>query len=122
MIDRVAEAFGMPKTQLALKRSLALPEHVKPDRLQLVGLQFTSHRGTKCPLQSELNVSVGGAAKALGSACPNAPAVPDGHAATRRSFIVGDHLRLESSVNPTDGWITSAATPYSPANPLRWRC
>jgi sarcosine oxidase subunit alpha len=50
------------------KRSLSLPEHLKSDRLQLVGL--SAERGDR--------------------------------------IVVGCHLRVKDSGQPTDGWITSA--------------
>jgi sarcosine oxidase subunit alpha len=60
------------------KRSLALPENKKPDRLQLVGLaQATGH-----------------------------------------SFVIGSHLRLPDSKNPTDGWITSAGHSVMTSEPI----
>lgn len=60
------------------KRSLTLPEHQRPDRLQLVGLQGT-------------------------------------HGA---EFVIGSHLRLPGSTEPTDGWITSAGTTVAADQPI----
>jgi sarcosine oxidase subunit alpha len=60
------------------KRSLRLPENMRPDRLQLIGLQ--GERG--------------------------------------RPFIVGSHLRLSTSVEVTDGWITSAGVSVVTQEPI----
>jgi sarcosine oxidase, subunit alpha len=60
------------------KRSLRLPEHLRSDRLQLVGL----------------------------TGRPEQP------------FIVGGHLRVQGSTEPTDGWITSATTTVSSGQPI----
>jgi len=60
------------------KRSLALPENLRSDRLQLVGL--TMEPG--------------------------------------RIFVVGSHLRLADSRDPSDGWITSAGTMASTGDPI----
>ena len=65
------------------KRSLALTENVRPDRLQLVGLQ---------------PVGSGGAAAG--------------------AIIVGSHLRVPDSREPTDGWVTSAGRSVHSGDPI----
>jgi sarcosine oxidase subunit alpha len=60
------------------KRSLKLPEHLRSDRLQLVGLSAT----------------------------------PESR------FVVGSHLRVMGSTEPTDGWITSAGTSVMTHEPI----
>ena len=60
------------------KRSLTLPEHTRPDRLQLVGLQGTDST----------------------------------------EFVIGSHLRVPGSTEPTDGWITSACTTVADGKPI----
>ena len=67
------------------KRSLTLPEHVKPDRLQLVGLKIAA--GSRAETMVE-------------------------------PFIIGSHLRFESSRNATDGWITSAGLAVLTGEPI----
>jgi sarcosine oxidase subunit alpha len=74
--------FGKPaaskQSHYIGKRSLTLPEHVRPDRLQLIGL-------------------AGEGAAAL---------------------VVGSHLRLPGSGEPTDGWVTSAGTLSTDGTPV----
>jgi sarcosine oxidase subunit alpha len=74
--------FGKPAASKAIhyigKRSLTLPENVRPDRLQLIGL--TGEGPTP--------------------------------------FLVGSHLRLTGSSEPTDGWITSAGLLSTDGNPV----
>jgi glycine cleavage system aminomethyltransferase T len=121
------------------KRSLTLPEHVKGDRLQLVGLVMTSPapraRGSltaggrrpsweesdERPATDLTRVDAAwrdGAVRAPGGTALNHPperqsATPDG-----RPFIIGSHLRLPDSTNATDGWITSAGVAATTGEPL----
>jgi sarcosine oxidase, subunit alpha len=73
------------------KRSLALPEHLRPDRLQLVGVVPAS----PAPERSAARRTAAGGA-----------------------LIVGSHLRLPDSRHATDGWITSAGIATLTGEPI----
>jgi sarcosine oxidase subunit alpha len=71
------------------RRSLSLPENIRPDRLQLVGLE---------PVAS---------GRAGNSASAQNP-----------PYLVGSHLRIDNSNQPTDGWITSAGLGVLSGEPI----
>jgi sarcosine oxidase, subunit alpha len=105
------------------KRSLTLPEHVKPHRLQLVGLLMvdptSGEKNTKPPADGAhlaAGASCGGAVRALGVTAINAPVARV--VAGRPSFIIGSHLRLMNSTQATDGWITSAGIETLTGQPI----
>ena len=116
------------------KRSLTLPEHVKPDRLQLVGLRPTpAGRGSDFFIYStekKQNPAAGGAWSGAPGTCGGAvralgPMALGSVAASRpadttaaKPFVIGSHLRLPESKNPTDGWITSAGTAVFSGEPI----
>ncbi len=121
------------------KRSLTLPEHVRPDRLQLVGLILNatcdrSLRGRErdfSPLAEgerksanadgaffNPNVSCGGAVRALGATAFNAAAVGASGVIAANAFFVGSHLRQANSAQATDGWITSAGIATHTGEPI----
>jgi sarcosine oxidase subunit alpha len=106
------------------KRSLALPEHVRPDRLQLVGLAFpTGQPPRRKPGSSATHFGAfnGGAVRALGPvalSAPGAPAAGSFLAAGGKPFIIGSHLRLPDSAHATDGWITSAGVAVLSGEPI----
>jgi sarcosine oxidase subunit alpha len=104
------------------KRSLDLPEHVRPDRLQLVGLAVAPGQPPRRkPGSSAPAPCNGGAVRALGPVTLNAPeagaagALP---AAGGKPFLIGSHLRLPRSANATDGWITSAGLTVLTGEPV----
>jgi len=87
------------------RRSLGLPAHIKPDRLQLVGLR---PRAVVASPEGALPPS-GGAVRALAMAGLYCPALSVENALRdAQPFAIGSHLRLKGSPRPTDGWITSA--------------
>jgi len=87
------------------RRSLGLPAHIKPDRLQLVGLR---PRAVVASPEGALPPS-GGALRALAMAGLYCPALSVENALRdAQPFAIGSHLRLKDSPRPTDGWITSA--------------
>jgi sarcosine oxidase subunit alpha len=69
------------------RRSLSLPEHVRPDRLQLVGLKSAVGENSRSTARPQ-------------------------------PFIIGSHLRLTGSTEPTDGWITSAGLSALTSDPI----
>jgi len=90
------------------KRSLTLPEHVKPDRLQLVGLtQPQSSRGGKTEAWDATAVN----GRRSSGDRDHAPHGANG-------FAIGSHLRLNDSTNATDGWITSAGIATMTGEPI----
>jgi len=76
------------------KRSLTLPAHLNPDRLQLVGLRPVTDAGG-------LEWSAGAAALYHSSLSADGPP-------GTQPFVIGSHLRLPGSPHASDGWVTSA--------------
>jgi sarcosine oxidase, subunit alpha len=90
------------------RRSLTLPENLKSDRLQLVGLKAVATqvgrkhdvRAADSTTRTELTD--------LGVRALYTPALSFGALDRVVPFAVGSHLRLKGSKEVTDGWITSA--------------
>jgi sarcosine oxidase subunit alpha len=90
------------------RRSLSLPEHVRLDRLQLVGLRSISSEEGRTARSSKSRASGEGTVPAIGLDELYAPSLSVSSPAVAKPLTVGGHLRLDRSANATDGWITSA--------------
>jgi len=87
------------------RRSLTLLEHLRPNRSQLVGLTGVAPSAPSPPRRSSRRLARGRRA----SVSPES---------AMRPFIVGSHLRLDGSMNATDGWITSAGVATVTREPI----